>query len=121
MHIRTEFARFIVVGIINTVWGYALYLFFLLFLPYLYAYSIAYILGVITSYFLNSRFVFKVKFSWKKLAKFPIVYVVQYLLGLLIMFIVVEKFGLDKSLSLFVVIIFSVPITFILSRFIIKK
>ena len=45
-----QFARFIVAGAVNTVASYAIFLVLLQFMPYLAAYTIAYVIGVGISY-----------------------------------------------------------------------
>ncbi|MGB9179750.1 MAG: GtrA family protein, partial [Pyrinomonadaceae bacterium] len=73
--INRDFYRFVFWGAINTLVGYALYLFLLLLLPYLIAYSVAYVFGVFFSYYLNSKFVFKQQLKLSKALKYPLVYV----------------------------------------------
>lgn len=73
-------------------------------------------LRVLLSYWLNCHFVFKVRMSLKGLLRFPLVYVVQYLVGLLLMFVLVEKLAVPKLLAPLLVIVVTVPLTFVLSR-----
>ncbi len=118
---RDEFVRFLLVGISNTLFSYIVYLLLLSFLTYLPAYSIAYCAGVSMSYFLNARFVFKKIASLNGFLKFPIVYVIQYLLGAVILLLIVGKLGVPQELAMIGVVVITIPITFIASRFVLSS
>lgn len=119
--IHSEFFRFLLVGLSNTLVAYVVYLLLLQFLPYLYAYTLSYCVGVVNSYFMNVFFVFKKKISLHSFLKFPFVYVAQYFLGASILWLLVGKLGLAPAWAMIVVIIVTVPITFLASRFVLKK
>ena len=117
---RYEFLTFLLVGATNTLLSYLLYLVLLTFLAYLPAYSIAYCAGIIVSYFLNAQFVFKKRVSLTGFLKFPIVYVIQYVLGVLILWLLVGKFSTPPEVGMIGVIILTIPVTFLASRFVLK-
>lgn len=117
---RHEFFRFLLVGAANTVLSYLLYLLLLTFLAYLPAYSIAYCAGIVLSYFLNVHFVFKKRISMSSFLKFPAVYVIQYLLGLFTLWLLVNQLGVSATLAMMAVIIVTIPVTFLFSRFILR-
>ncbi|OBZ13441.1 polysaccharide synthesis protein GtrA [Bacillus sp. FJAT-26390] len=116
-----EIIRFIIVGILNTGFTYVLYLILLLYFPYSIAYTISYFLGIIISYLLNTFLVFKQPISIKRIIKFPIIYVVQYLINLLLVFILVDTINMNEKIALLISIAITFPITFILTRYILKK
>lgn len=111
-----EFIRFLVVGAVNT--GLTLLLFEGLrrFVPYLLAYSVAYVTGIVISYVLNASYVFRQPKTVKTAALFPLVYVAQYLLGMVLMWLLVEHAGFAPTVSVVIVVVLSVPLTFVLSR-----
>jgi putative flippase GtrA len=117
---KNEFFKFIFFGGINTVLSYAIYVVLLLFLIYPVAYSLAYFLGIFISYYLNSRFVFKRDVRLVKAFQYPLVYLVQYLLGVSLLSVLIEIFSLNKFIAPALVIMITIPVTFSLSRFIIK-
>lgn len=115
-----EFAGFGLVGAANTVATYAVYAVLLFLFPYKVSYSLAYVSGILISYYLNSRLVFREPVSLLKFIKYPIVYVVQYLLGIAILYVAIDILGFSQWLAPLAVIVISLPITFFLSRLIIK-
>ncbi|OQA34067.1 MAG: GtrA-like protein [Betaproteobacteria bacterium ADurb.Bin341] len=119
--IHTEFLRFLLVGGLQTALSYGIFLLLHLFLPYAIAYSIAYGCGIIISYFLNVLFVFREKVSLASFLRFPLVYLVQYLLGLALLWLFIDRLGLAPALAMLSVIAITVPVTFLASRFLLKK
>ena len=118
MLLHSEFLRFLIAGSLNTIISYIVYLLLLYYLPYLLAYSMAYAIGLFFSFYLNAKFVFKVPVTFKKILFYPSIYLVQYLLGLLILYIAVNFFQISEKLSLLISIFITIPITFILNRII---
>ncbi|WP_100528515.1 GtrA family protein [Paenibacillus sp. GM1FR] len=119
--LNKEFLKFLISGGINTLATYLMYLFLLLFYNYSLSYSVSYIAGIFLSYYLNSVFVFKEKISFRKFLKFPIVYLVQYLVNMLLLYVLVEHAQFYVQLVPLVAMIITVPITFFLSKIIIKR
>src|SRR5689334_23236061 len=119
--LNKEFFRFLLMGVINTVATYAIYFFSMTFLSYTLSYTLSYVIGIFISYYLNSKFVFKEKFSLAKAFRFPLVYVVQYILSILLLRFFVEIILINKSIAPILIVIITVPITFLLSRVIIKE
>jgi putative flippase GtrA len=109
------------VGAANTLFSYLLFIFLTKFIGYLPAYSIAYCAGIFFSYFLNVHFVFRKRVSLFGFLKFPVVYVIQYLLGVFLLWLLVGKGGVSPELAMIGVIIFTIPVTFLASRFILKN
>lgn len=118
--ISHELSKFIIVGVINTLLTYIIYLISVYFTKYEIAYSISYLCGIIISYYLNTVFVFRTKISLAKFIKFPLVYVFQYFSGLFILSVAIEIFALYEMVAPVVVVILNVPITFLLTRTVLK-
>ncbi len=119
--IHFEVGRFLLVGATNTAISYVLYLLLLGFVPYLYAYSISYGIGIVISYILNSRFVFRQPLSLGKFLQFPVVYAIQYGLGAAILWLLVGHAAVAPELAMLVVVAATIPVTFLASRFILKR
>ena len=90
-------------------------------MPYKYAYSLSYVSGILISYTLNTVFVFREFWTWRKLFKFPIVYFVQYVFGLFLITVLVDSLNVDIRLAPLLIVIISIPITYFLSKLIIKS
>ena len=116
-----EILRFLLVGATNTLIAYSLYLVLLLFLPYLFAYSVAYVCGIFVSYYLNARFVFNERLRVSRALQYPLVYVVQYVAGVAVLYLLVELLRLSKVVAPFLVALLMIPIAYHLSRYIIKR
>jgi putative flippase GtrA len=114
--INREFTRFIFWGGVNTLLGYLLYALLLLFLQYLVAYTITYLTGILISYYLNSRFVFRREVGLRKAVQYPLVYLVQYLLGTGALYLLVQVLKVNKLVAPAIVILLTIPVTFLLGR-----
>ncbi|WP_339251667.1 GtrA family protein [Paenibacillus sp. FSL P2-0136] len=119
--LNREFLKFVVSGGINTLTTYLMYLLLLLFLNYSLSYTVSYVSGIFLSYYLNTVFVFKEKISIKKFLKFPIVYLIQYFINLLMLYILVEHLHLSTKIVPLIVVVVTIPVTFVLSKLIIKS
>ena len=115
-----EVSRFLVMGTVNTGLTQLLYMAVLLIVPYEVAYTVSYLAGIPLAYWLNSRFVFRGEMTWRKFLQFPSVYVVQYLLGMALMYVVVEIVSVPEWIAPIPVLIATLPVTFLMTRFIIK-
>lgn len=116
MNLKNKFIKFIGAGVINTIVSYLLYLVLVLFLNYQVSYAIAFIFGIILSFVLNTKYVFEVEQTFKKFILFPLVYLVQYLLGAFMMNFVIEVIGIDKFIAPILVTVCSLPVSYIFSK-----
>lgn len=118
--IDSEMGRFLLVGGLNTVLTQLLYMAMLPFISYPVSYTVSYVAGIFLGYYLNSRIVFKQPLCWKKALQFPLVYVVQYVLSMGLLYVLVEWLGIHKVVAPLPIIAVIVPVTFLMSRYIIK-
>ena len=118
--INSEFLRYLIVGGTNTAISFLIYQVLRLLIPYQVAYTIAYLCGIPISYFLNSRFVFHQPLHWKKALQFPLTYVAQYFVGIALLSVWVEVLHISEVIAPLLVVICTVPVTFVISRLIIK-
>ena len=119
--LKIEFIRYLIAGGVNTITGYVLYFFMIKIIPYLVAYTIVYIVGIIFSYLLFTFFVFKSKHKFSKFLQFPLVYLAQYVIGVFTLAIMVDLLNFDKLVAMVIMILISMPITFFFSKKILKK
>jgi putative flippase GtrA len=118
--ISSPFARFLISGGVNTLGTYLLYLALLQLLPYWLSYAIAFVAGIALAYVLNRLFVFGAPRSEKKAALLPLVYLVQYLVGALIVYVWVDLLDLHAALAPAASIAITIPLTFAASRWLFR-
>ena len=111
-----QFNKFLFVGALNTALTYLIYIMGLIFFNYLVAYTISFVMGIIISYYLNANFVFKSANSLTKVFRFILIYIMQYLLGMFLLYTLVSLFKLNPALAPFLVVAVTAPFTFLLSR-----
>lgn len=116
MNLKNKFLKFIGAGVINTVVSYLLYVILVLFLSYQISYAISFVFGIVLSFVLNTKYVFEVERTFKKFVLFPLVYLVQYLLGAFMMNIMVEMVGVNKFFAPLVVAVCLLPVSYLLSK-----
>lgn len=116
-----RWAKFLLGGLANTGFSYAVYLLLKLVLPYQVAYFLAYVVGVVFSYVVNSLLVFRVPLSWRRFLAFPVVYVVQYVSGALLLSLLVEMLGISKTWAPLLVTAALLPLTYLLSKLLLLR
>ena len=121
MNLKNKFIKFIGVGVINTIASYLVYILFALFLDYQIAYAIAFVFGIILSFVLNTKYVFEVQQTIKKFLLFPLVYLIQYLLGAGMMSLIVEIFEINKFIAPLIVTMCLIPVSYLMSKKILEK
>ena len=115
--------RFLSVGVLNTVFGYATYA-VLLFVdvPYLAALFIATVAGVIFNYFTFGRLVFYGHDGRVVFGKFVITYIIVYIINAVLLDILNRKFLFSPYLGQFFCIPLSVLLSWLLmSRWVYKN
>ena len=118
---RTEFLRFLLTGSANTAVSWTVYLFFNLFLPYTAAYTIAYAFGMVFTYYMNTRWVFKVPMKWSTFMQFPVIFALRYCMDVCVLFILVKYVGCPETYAPLVTIVLTMPVGFLLSRLVLKR
>lgn len=118
---RNEFIRFVLLRAACTVFSYGLYLTLLLWIRYEAAYAAAYVAGVALAYVVNAMVVFREPMRRRSALRFPLVYVVQFALSWLLLQIAVEHFGVPESWALLLAVAATLPVTFVLSRRIMRE
>lgn len=120
--LNTEFTRFIVVGVINTLSYYSIYLVLhnVVNLPYLIAHLVGFLISLNISFFLNCYVTYRIKPTLKKYLYFPLTQVVNMSVSTVLIFVFVEFLNLNSNIAPFAAVLFTVPITFIVSSKILK-
>jgi putative flippase GtrA len=108
--------RFLFSGLLNTGIVYLLYLGFLRIYSYHIAYTGSFVLGILISYGLNAKFVFRSSIAFGSLIRFFAVYLTQYVLGLVLLVILIDFFKIAAWIAPIFTLLITVPLTFVLSR-----
>ena len=116
-----SFARFVAFGLLNTAASYSLFVMLEIVLPYLIAYAIAYVGGIVLSYLVNTRHVFRVARSWSSFLRFPLVYAAQFVLGGSIIVLLVEWLALGPRVAALFALAVTVPVTYFAAKFALRE
>jgi putative flippase GtrA len=116
-----EPVRYVLAGGVNTAATYATYLLLLPLTGYAIAYSVSFAAGIFFAYYLSARLVFRRPVKWRHAVQYPLVYVLQYGLGMTLTMALVEGMHINAEFGPPLVIVITLPFTFWLSRWIIKR
>jgi putative flippase GtrA len=111
-----QFVIFIIIGIINTFNGTIFSYIYSSFLNANMAFLPGYISGLFISYILNSFITFKEKLSFRKLTKFTVSSIPNFIIQYIVV-IICNLVGLNKLFAYMLAAIIGVPITFLLMKF----
>lgn len=116
-----EVLRFLLTGSLNTAASWTVYLFFNIFLPYGVAYGIAYAFGIVFTYYLNTRWVFKVPMKWKTFMQFPLISAVRFAVDLSLLTLLIRVGHCPEAYAPILTLVATTPISFLLSRLLLKR
>lgn len=116
-----EMLRFLVGGMLNVAVGYGSYLILLHWFRYEVAYAIAYVVGIIVSYIFSALYVFRQPMRWRSALFYPLVYLLQFLIGLALLKILIEVAHMPQRLAPLAVAVLTIPVTFLASRIVIRR
>lgn len=122
INVLKEKFNFVLVGIVNTIITYLLYIFFLeLKFNYLISFTMSWIIGFIFSFYMNLQFVFKINYNkknqLKKKIKFFVLSLVQLFFSFFILKFVVQNFNIDERLAPLIIVIIFFLFKFLVSKF----
>ncbi|GGU07674.1 MULTISPECIES: GtrA family protein [Streptomyces] len=111
-----QILRFGLVGGVNTGTFYGCYLLLHPWMPYFAAYSLAFLLSMVGSFFLNTYFTYRTRPTWKKFALFPLTNVTNYLVQSVGLYVLVAWAGMDDRVAPLVAAVVAIPFTYLLSQ-----
>ncbi|MFI9806919.1 GtrA family protein [Streptomyces sp. NPDC052301] len=115
---KRQIATFAVVGVINTATYYCLYLLFLTWLPYLAAHVLAFVLSMVGSFFLNARFTYRTRPTWRKFLLFPLTNVTNFLITTVGVYVIVDVLHAGNRFAPLLASAAAIPVTFVVSRWV---
>lgn len=108
--------RFLVAGAANAAISYAAYLLLNIYLDFRVAYSASFALGILIAFLATSIAVFDQPVRWSRLPRYALAYVLQYGLGLGLVWVLVAHVGLNESVAPLLVAVLSAPVAYVVSR-----
>ncbi|MEU9108635.1 GtrA family protein [Streptomyces xanthophaeus] len=108
--------RFALVGGVNTATFFGIYLLLHPWMPYFAAYTLAFVLSMIGSFFMNTYFTYRTRPTWKKFLLFPLTNVTNYVIQSVGLYALVTWAGMDTRIAPLVAAVVAIPFTFLLSR-----
>lgn len=108
--------KYLIAGAINTGLTYLLYLMLVKVMPYIWAYSLTFAAGIVLAYLLNALWVFKSRLQWRSMLSYPLAYVINYTLGVLLLWLLVEQLKLPKEIAPLLIVMLSVPIMYLITK-----
>ncbi|MGW1170011.1 GtrA family protein [Streptomyces sp. NPDC001153] len=115
---KRQILTFAAVGVLNTAVYYCLYLLFLIWLPYLAAHVLAFVLSMVGSFFLNARFTYRIRPTWRKFLLFPLTNVTNFLITTAGVYVIVDVLHAGSRFAPLLASAAAIPVTFVVSRWV---
>lgn len=116
-----EIAVFLAVGLSNTALTYLTYLGFLQLMHYRWAYTGAFIVGLLYTGLLNIRVTFSHHPTLMAWIVFACYYLLYWLFSLALLHLVVDGLGIDERYAPLVLLPIVVPVNFVITRVIVHR
>ncbi|MFF8596196.1 GtrA family protein [Streptomyces sp. NPDC015220] len=113
-----QILTFAVVGVVNTLTYYLLYLLFLVRLPYLAAHVLAFLISMVGSFFLNARFTYRIRPTWRKFLLFPLTNATNFVITTAGVYVIVDVLHAGSRFAPLLASAAAIPVTFVVSRMI---
>ncbi|PKW06674.1 Putative flippase GtrA (transmembrane translocase of bactoprenol-linked glucose) [Streptomyces sp. 1222.5] len=115
---KRQIITFALVGVINTATYYCLYLLFLMWLPYLAAHVLAFALSMVGSFFLNARFTYRTRPTWRKFLLFPLTNATNFVITTAGVYVIVDVLHAGSRFAPLLASAAAIPVTFVVSRWV---
>ncbi|MGY5010017.1 GtrA family protein [Streptomyces sp. 900105755] len=116
--ISGQIITFAVVGVVNTATYYGLYLLLLRSLPYLAAHILAFFLSMIGSFFLNAKFTYRTRPTWRKFLLFPLTNATNFVITTVGVYVIVDVLHAGSRFAPLMASAAAIPVTFVVSRWV---
>jgi putative flippase GtrA len=119
--ISGQIITFALVGVVNTATYYGLYLLFLNWLAYLAAHILSFALSMTGSFFLNARFTYRTRPTWRKFLLFPLTNATNFLITTAGVYVIVDVLHAGNRFAPLLASGAAIPVTFVVSRMIMLR
>ena len=116
-----QIVRFGLVGVVNTGTFYVLYLVFHPHLPYFAAFTLAFLVSMVGSFFMNTYFTYRTRPTWRKFLLFPLPNITNYLVQSGGVVALVEWLKVNDKIAPLLAAVVAIPITFVLSKLVLTS
>lgn len=116
--ISGQIITFAVVGVVNTATYYGLYLLLLRYLPYLAAHVVAFVLSMVGSFFLNAKFTYRIRPTWRKFLLFPLTNATNFVITTVGVYVIVDVLHVGSEFAPLMASAAAIPVTFVVSRWV---
>jgi putative flippase GtrA len=110
--------RFAVVGVVNTVTYYLLYLLLRPSIGYLAAHVVAFVVSTIGSFLLNSYVTYRTRPTWRKFVLFPLTVATNFVITTVGVALLVELANVDERIAPLLAAAIAIPATFVATRYV---
>jgi putative flippase GtrA len=112
-----QVVRFAMVGGVNTGTFYVGYRLLLLTgMPYFLAYTLAFTISMVGSFFMNTYFTYRTRPTWRKFLLFPLTNLTNYAVTSVGTLVLVDGLGLDERYAPLLAAVVAIPFTYLLSK-----
>lgn len=118
---RGQALRFLVVGGLNTLITYAIFIGLGLIIEPWIAYTIAFAAGLIWTSIGSSKFVFRAVFAWRRIAVFIACYLVVWGIGQLVILLISPTGVGELLVTSLIVLVATTPLIFLIGRFVFAR
>lgn len=119
MNLPDQLRRFILTGVVNSVFGYLVYAFGVVVLDWSYFWSVilSYVIGVSFSYIMFRTFVFTTgDRGWSSYTRFIPAYIFLLAVNIVALYILVDLYGWNKLAAQAVVVPFCAALSFVINK-----
>ncbi|MFS4097373.1 GtrA family protein [Streptomyces sp. AF1A] len=113
-----QMLAFAAVGVVNTAVYSCLYLVLLTRLPYLAAHVLAFLASMVGSFFLNARFTYRTRPTWRKFLLFPLTNAMNFLVTTAGVYVIVDVLHAGNRFAPLAASAAAIPVTFVVSRWV---
>lgn len=89
--------------------------------PYIVSHTVAFIISMVGSFYLNCYFTYKTKPTLRKFFQFPMTYVVNYTVTTLSLYLLIDMFDINEFIAPLIAAIIPIPFTYIVSKWILVR
>ena len=113
--------KFLTVGGINTLLTYSIFIGLTFIVKTWIAFSLAYVLGLVWTVFMNSKWVFGSRSDLKNMTHFGAIHILLFLIGQAVIWLSADQGIEDKLLISVTIIAFTAPISFFSGKFVFTR